>query len=88
MNEDEKNTKPGAADPPAEPKPAEPAPQDTPAPAPAPAAAPEPAPARVKEAVEAEPEDFGPEADALVYEVSATGEATGIAPEADEEPEA
>ncbi len=45
MNEDEKNTKPGAADPPAEPKPAEPAPQDTPAPAPAPAAAPEPAPA-------------------------------------------
>lgn len=50
--------------------------------------APEPAPARVKEAVEAEPEDFGPEADALVYEVSATGEATGIAPEADEEPEA
>ena len=51
--------------------------------------APEPAPARVEEPVEeAEPEDFAPEADALVYEVSATGEATGIAPEADEAPEA
>lgn len=50
--------------------------------------APEPAPARVVEAVEEEPEDYAPEADALVYEVSATGEATGIAPEADEEPEA
>ena len=36
--------------------------------------------------VEEEVEEVAePEADALVYEVSATGEATGIAPEAEEE---
>lgn len=46
---------------------------------------PEPAPARRREPVE--PEDDEPEGDALVYEVSATGEAKGIAPEADEVPE-
>ena len=47
--------------------------------------APEPAPRRVEEVVEEEvEEDYAPEADALVYEVSATGEATGIAPEVDE----
>ena len=40
----------------------------------------EPAPAPVKEEP-VEEEEVGPEADALVYEVSATGEATGIAPE-------
>ncbi len=43
---------------------------------------PEPAPARRRAPVE--PEDEEPEGDALVYEVSATGEAKGIAPEADE----
>ncbi|MBR0354266.1 MAG: bifunctional 4-hydroxy-3-methylbut-2-enyl diphosphate reductase/30S ribosomal protein S1 [Oscillospiraceae bacterium] len=43
----------------------------------------EPAPAPVVK--EVEEEDEGPDEDALVYEVSATGEATGIAPEADEE---
>ncbi len=43
---------------------------------------PEPAPAR--RSAPQEPEDEGPEDDALVYEVSATGEATGVAPEADE----
>ena len=44
---------------------------------------PEPAPVRESDyaPVEREPE---PESDALVYEVSATGEATGIAPEEDE----
>ena len=46
--------------------------------------APEPAPARVVEEVEEEPEDFAPEADALVYEISATGEATGNVPAFDE----
>ena len=40
----------------------------------------EPAPAPVKEEP-VEEEEVGPEEDALVYEVSATGEATGIAPE-------
>ena len=40
----------------------------------------EPTPAPVKEEP-VEEEEVGPEADALVYEVSATGEATGIAPE-------
>ena len=39
----------------------------------------EPAPAPAKKEVVEEKE--GPEEDALVYEVSATGEATGIAPE-------
>ena len=48
--------------------------------------APEPAPAPVEEA-EAYVDD-APEADALVYEVSTTGEATGNAPEEDEAPEA
>ena len=48
--------------------------------------APEPAPA--KERVEPVEEDFGPKEDALVYEVSANGEATGNAPEEDETPEA
>ena len=43
----------------------------------------EPAPAPVVE--EAEEADEDPAEDALVYEVSATGEATGIAPAADEE---
>ena len=50
--------------------------------------APEPAPARVVEEVEEEADDYAPEADALVYEVSATGEATGNIPAFDEEPEA
>ena len=40
----------------------------------------EPAPAPAKKEV-VEEEEAGPEEDALVYEVSATGEATGIAPE-------
>ena len=45
----------------------------------------EPAPAPVREQpVEREPE---PEGDALVYEISASGEATGLAPEEDETPE-
>ncbi len=43
----------------------------------------EPAPAPVKE--EEEVEEVEAEADALVYEISETGEATGIAPEADAE---
>ncbi len=42
---------------------------------------PEPAPARAPKEEHRDPE---PEDDALVYEVSATGEATGVAPEADE----
>ena len=48
---------------------------------------PAPAPAREKKAeAEPEPEEApAPEADALVYEVSETGESTGIAPEATEE---
>ena len=44
----------------------------------------EPAPAPVKEEEEVE-EEVEAEADALVYEISETGEATGIAPEADAE---
>ncbi len=44
----------------------------------------EPAPAAVKEEEE-EVEEVEAEADALVYEISETGEATGIAPEADAE---
>ena len=44
----------------------------------------EPAPAPVAEEP-VEKENAAPAEDALVYEVSATGEATGIAPEADEE---
>ena len=43
----------------------------------------QPAPAAVKEPVEAEDEDNGE--DALVYEVSADGQASGIAPETEEE---
>ncbi|MBE6913315.1 MAG: bifunctional 4-hydroxy-3-methylbut-2-enyl diphosphate reductase/30S ribosomal protein S1 [Ruminococcaceae bacterium] len=43
----------------------------------------EPEPAPAKEEAEAE-EAFAPEADALVFEVSETGEATGIAPEAED----
>ena len=43
----------------------------------------EPAPAPVVE--EVEDEVVSPAEDALVYEISATGEASGIAPEADEE---
>jgi 4-hydroxy-3-methylbut-2-enyl diphosphate reductase len=47
----------------------------------------EPAPAAPRAAEEPaeEPEAAAPEADALVYEVSETGESTGIAPEAEEE---
>ena len=46
---------------------------------------PAPAPARrAAEEVEEEPEDTSAEPDALVYEVSETGESTGIAPETDE----
>ena len=44
----------------------------------------EPAPAAPVEPAE-EPKEDEPEEDALVYEVSADGEATGVAPEADEE---
>ena len=44
----------------------------------------EPAPAPVKEEEE-EVEEFVAEGDALVYEISETGEATGVAPEADAE---
>jgi len=43
----------------------------------------EPAPAPVKEEDEEEDETAAPEGDALVYEVSATGEATGVAPDAE-----
>ncbi len=51
---------------------------------------PEPAHTRQRSRRESEPvreRDPEPEGDALVYEVSATGEATGIAPEEDETPE-
>ena len=41
----------------------------------------EPAPAPVKEVAEEVEEEIAPEADALVYEVSETGAASGIAPE-------
>lgn len=43
---------------------------------------PAPAPAREEEAPK---RNYAPEEDALVYEVSASGEATGVAPEAEEE---
>ena len=46
----------------------------------------EPAPASARAAEEEAPaEEPAPEADALVYEVSETGESTGVAPEAAEE---
>ena len=44
----------------------------------------EPAPAPKRERVEEEVRDPEPEGDALVYEISATGEAKGFAPEEDE----
>ena len=44
----------------------------------------EPAPAPVREREEREERPAGPRADALVYEISATGEASGFAPEEDE----
>ncbi len=48
----------------------------------------EPEPAPVRHSEHTERKEKAPEADALVYEVSATGEAKGIAPETDEEPDA
>ena len=45
----------------------------------------EPAPAHAREAEEEAPADPAPEADALVYEVSETGESSGVAPETAEE---
>ena len=45
----------------------------------------EPAPAHVREAEEDAPAEPAPEADALVYEVSETGESSGVAPETVEE---
>ena len=46
---------------------------------------PAPAPAREKQEAEVQEAEAAPEADALVYEVSETGESTGIAPETTEE---